>query len=175
MIYTKKPPGGVFRSLDEMEAYEREVDQLKIKFYEEYLEKGHEWCWSLVGNIVNEHRFGEEKDIKSGTKHFSAGTKVYLAPSSWGDGYERIHVIGLGRGKRRFIEIVMQRKYIENFRIQKVYKPAIVRRMLDSENIWWGDSDDDRETILEYLKFLCPEEAEVPIDLLEKERGETDV
>ncbi len=169
MIYTKSPPGGVFHSSEEIDAYFKEVELLKIKTYDEYINKGHEWCWSLVGNIVKEHEFGEEKVIKPGTKHFSAGTKVYLAPASWGDGYERIRVIGIGRGNRKYIEIVMQSKYIENFRMQKVYKPAIVKRMLNSENCWWGDSDDARKEIIKYLKFLSPEEAEKQISLLQEE------
>ena len=147
---------GEFHSTEEFEVYLREVEPLTIQSYDEYISRGHEWCWALVGNIVNEHKYGEEKDIKKGTKHFSPGTKVYLAPASWGDGYERIHVIGIRKGNRKYIEIVMQTKYIENIRMQKVYKPAIVKRMINSENLWWGDSDDDRKSIIEYLKYLAP-------------------
>ena len=35
-----------------------------------------EWKWCLVGNIVQERDYGEQHEIKSGTKHFSPGTKV---------------------------------------------------------------------------------------------------
>ena len=161
MIYTKRPPGGSFHSIKDYEKYRAEcVDPLKIKSYKEYIEKGHEWCWCLVGNIVEEHEFGEEHEIKKGTKQFSSGTKVYLAPVQWGDGYEKVIVIGIARGSRKYIEVVMQKKYIENFRMQKVFKPTIMKRMIESENYWWSDSDDDREKIIGYLEYLAPEEAE---------------
>lgn len=160
MIWLQTPPGGVFHSLEEMAEYEEKIEELKVKSYEEYVEKGHEWCWCLVGNIVKEHPFGEEKEIRKGTKQFSVGTKVFLAPVQWGDGYERVIVIGIARGSRKYIEIVMQKKYIEIFRLQKIYKPTIVKRMINSENVWWSDSDDARKDIIKYLDVLAPEAAE---------------
>ena len=108
MIYTQKTPGGTFRSVEEYEEFiKTEIEPLKITSYEEYLDKGHEWCWALVGNIVEEHEFGEDHEIKKGTKHFSGGTKVYIAPVQWGDGYERIIVIGKKRGSRNYAEVIM--------------------------------------------------------------------
>ncbi len=47
---------------------------------------GQEWRWCLVGNIAGAHEFGEEHEIRYGTKHFSAGTKVYAYPEFWGNG-----------------------------------------------------------------------------------------
>lgn len=35
--------------------------------YEQYIEQGHSWCWSLVGNIVKEHEYSEEREY-FGTK-----------------------------------------------------------------------------------------------------------
>ncbi len=160
MIWLKKPPGGTFHSKEELEAYEKSLEELKICSYDEYLDKGHEWCWCLVGNAVGEHEFGEEKEIKKGTKHFVSGAKICLPPVQWGDGYERAIVIGIARNTRKYIEVVMQTKYIENFRMQKIYKPAIVRRMINSEHYWWSDSDDDRKDIIRYLETLAPNEAE---------------
>ena len=81
-----------------------------VESYEQYIRHGHSWCWGLLGNIVNEHEHGEEREIKFGTKHFSCGTKVFIAPAQWGDGYEKIIVIGLPRHGRRYIEIIMQSK-----------------------------------------------------------------
>ncbi len=72
--------------------------------YEEYIHQGHTWCWCLVGNITEKHEYGEEHEVKYGTKHFSRGTKVYLAPAQWGDGYEKIVVIGMPRHQKKFIE-----------------------------------------------------------------------
>ena len=160
MVRTQSTPG--FSSAGE-ESYQEHLERiakLYIKSYEDYLEKGHQWCWCLVGNVVKEHEFGEDKEIRYGTKQFRGGTKVYLAPVQWGDGYECVIVIGMARNTHKYIEVIMRSKYIENFRMQRVYKPAIVKRMLDSEHRWWCDSEDDRKDIIEYLKTRAPEEYE---------------
>ena len=116
-----------------------------------------EWRWCLVGNIVKEHAFGEEQEIRRGTKQFAPGAKVYCAESMWGDGYESIGVLGLPRHGRKYIEVIMKSKMIENFRLQKVFKPAILEIMKQRHYRWWGNSDKDRETILQYLTWLNPE------------------
>ena len=128
--------------------------------YEAFVEQGHSWCWCLVGNIVQEHEYGEEREIRYGTKQFSRGTKVFLAPAQWGDGYENIVVIGLPRYGNRYIEVITRSEYIENFRIQKVCKPAVLRRMCSSEYRWWGDTEKDRETIIRLLESLSPTKGE---------------
>lgn len=85
--------------------------------------------WCLVGNIVAEHPFGEEKELRRGSKHFTPGTKVYCLPPQWGDGYEKAIVVGLGRGSRRFITVVLPTRLIANWRAKVVYKPAVLRRL----------------------------------------------
>lgn len=106
-----------------------------------------EWRWCLVGNIIDEHTYGVEKEIRHGTKHFSPGTKVYCATSMWSDGYERIGVIGSPRHGRKYIEVIMESDKIENFRLQKCYKPAILTIMKQRHYGWWGNSDEDKEEI----------------------------
>ena len=44
-------------------------------------EKNYIWRWCLVGNIIEKHPYGEEHEIRYGSKHFSGGTKVYIAPA----------------------------------------------------------------------------------------------
>ncbi len=51
----------------------------------------------LVGNIIDKHYYGEEKTIKSGTKQFRAGAKVYLFPEYGGMGHETMPIYGLPR------------------------------------------------------------------------------
>lgn len=119
-----------------------------------------EWRWCLVGNIVKTHEFGENHEIKYGSKHFSAGTKVYMAPVQWGDGYEQIYVIGKPRHGHNYITIIMRREYIENIRLRKVYNPAVLERMNKSVSRWWGNTDAARDDIIPYLERLNPEEAE---------------
>ena len=132
--------------------------------YEKYIGHGHIWCWSLVGNIVPEHEYGEEREIKYGTKHFSRGTKVFIAPTQWGDGYEKIVVIGLPRYGHKYIEVITKSKYIENYRMKKVYKPAILKRMCLSRYRWWGDTENDRKRIIEYLESVSSEKVKKQIN-----------
>ncbi len=119
-----------------------------------------QWCWCLVGNIVESHEYGEDHEIKTGTKQFMPGAKIYLAPIQWGDGYENIVVIGKPRHRRGLIEIVMHRKYITDYRLQKVFQPAVLERMEKSEYSWWGGTDEDRDRIIDILDWLNPTSAE---------------
>lgn len=123
----------------------------------QYKNEDPEWRWCLVGNIVKEHPYGEEHEIRQGTKHFAPGTKVYCAKSMWGDGYENIGVLGAHRQSHKYIEIIMESKDIENFRLQKVFKPVVLEIMKQMHYHWWDNSDEDRDEILEYVKDLSPE------------------
>lgn len=72
-------------------------------------------------------------------------------------GHENILVIGNPRHSHRYIEVVIARKYAENFRIQKVYKPKILERMKNSKWDWRGNSDEAHDEIVDILKWLNPE------------------
>ena len=113
-----------------------------------------EWRWCLVGNVVGSHPFGENGEERAGTKQFVPGAKVYCAPGQWGDGYEHIAVIGHPRRGKQLIEIVMPSKRIENFRIQKVFKPAVLEKMANGKYWWWGNSDQDYETLSILLQSI---------------------
>lgn len=124
-----------------------------------------EWIWCLVGNVIDEHPFGEDHTVVHGTRHFSPGTKVYCLPVQWGDGYEKIAVLGKHRGSRGLIRIVMSRELIHNFRCQKVFSPYVIKRMYTRSNHGmnfkgWGQSEAEHETILSLLPWLntTPEE-----------------
>lgn len=92
--------------------------------------------WCLVGNVVSDHAFGEYKEHLTGSKHFRPGAKGYIAPAQWGDGGEHVIVIGVPRHSRHPIEIVMRSELITNYRIKRVYSPAILRRMNESLYHW---------------------------------------
>ena len=116
-----------------------------------------EWCWALVANVIKTpHPYGPDHEMRYGTKNFLPGAKVYCGCSMWGDGYERIAVIGAQRQShgRKYRSVIMKRCMLENFRIQKVYKKSVVTAMKDSYYSWWGKSDKDREEILSYLGWL---------------------
>lgn len=102
---------------------------------------GRDQIWCVVANVVAEHPLGENREIRSGTKHFSAGTKVYCYPPLWGDGYENIKVIGRHRGSRRPVEMVMPSKRLTNWRVKMVYSPFVVGRMMGE----WNGSRESRK------------------------------
>ena len=127
-----------------------------------------EWRWVLVGNIVDGHEVGEEKILRHGTKHFSPGTKVICAPAQWGDGYENIVVIGKQRKSFHYIELVMSSLLVENFRLQKVYKPEILKIMAaERKGGYWGNTDKDRDDILSMVSWLNPYYKIDPTDIIE--------
>ena len=70
------------------------------------------WIWSLVGNIVEEHTWGEHGEIKQGTRHFPPGAKVYCFPPMWADGYQNIQVIGKPRRTKNLITIIIPSKLV---------------------------------------------------------------
>lgn len=119
-----------------------------------------EWQWCLVGNIVEQHEYGENHEIRYGTKQFRPKAKVYVNLVYGGMGHENILVIGRPRRTYKYIEVVTARRYVENFRLQKVYKPAILRRMERSEWDWWGNTDSARDDLIGILRWLNPAEAE---------------
>ncbi len=107
-----------------------------------------EWRWCLVGNIVGEHEHGENHELKYGTKQFRPGAKVFINLVYGGMRHENIFVIGIPRHSHRYIEIVIARKYVENFRLQKVFKPAVLKRMEQSNWDWPDNTDSTRDGLL---------------------------
>lgn len=75
------------------------------------------FIWCLVGNILTEGKYIDRGNVTvfNGTKHFKPGTKVYCSPFIWGDGYERIRVIGRASDNNKFISLIMESKYITNW------------------------------------------------------------
>lgn len=119
-----------------------------------------EWRWCLVGNIVEEHEYGEAHEIRQGNKQFRPNAKVFVNLVYGGMGHINILVIGNPRRSRRYIEVVIPRKHVVNFRLQRVFKPAILNRMDQSKWEWYGNTDLDRDELIEILEWLNPEEAE---------------
>jgi len=89
-----------------------------------------EFRYILVGNIIDKHYSGEDKKIKSGTKHFRAGAKVYLLPEYGGMGHEDMPVYGLPRKSWKKIKIVIRSFMIKNVRVKK----EIDRKIIDMVN-----------------------------------------
>ena len=111
-----------------------------------------EYLWCIVGNIVDQHYFGEQKEIKSGTKHFPPGAKVYCIPEYGGMGHEKIRVIGKPRKSKTLINVVIPTKLITNFRLQKVYSPSLFDKI--SEQSIYRVSDSHRLSYIELQQIM---------------------
>tara|TARA_Y100001954_G_C15346403_1_gene377098 strand:+ start:83 stop:511 length:429 start_codon:yes stop_codon:yes gene_type:complete len=101
-----------------------------------------EWC--IVGNIVDQHTWGEEKVIKKGTKHFPPNAKVYCMPEFTGSAHEKIRVIGKPRKSKKLINVVINTRHITNLRIQKVYDPKI-QNVIGSHIFYWTNRREKKE------------------------------
>lgn len=113
-----------------------------------------DWQWCLVGNIVEEHEYGEEHITKYGNKQFRPNAKVFVNLVYGGMGHESILVIGLPRHSSQYIEIVIDRKYVHNFRVHKVFKPAVLKKIKNSKWDWWGKTDEAYNRIVSCLSWL---------------------
>jgi hypothetical protein len=89
-------------------------------------ERGTAGVWCVVANVRAVTTVGEEGQERSGTRHFGPGTKVYCFPPLWGDGYEKVKVVGRHRGSHRYVTMVIPARWLTNWRVQLVYSPHVV-------------------------------------------------
>ncbi len=120
-------------------------------------ESEQEWQWCLVGNIVESHEYGEEHIIRYGNKQFRPNAKVFINLVYGGMGHENILVIGTPRNSSKYIEIVIARKYVHNFRVQKVFRPAVLEKMKKSDWDWWGNTEEAYVRLTKCLDWLIAE------------------
>lgn len=88
-------------------------------------------AWCVVANVRELTQHGvANSETRSGTIHFSAGTKVWVLPPQWGDGGEDLFVLGRHRGRRGgHVRIVIPRRHLENFRVKPVYSGQLLEDM----------------------------------------------
>jgi len=117
---------------------------------------GREPQWCLVGNIVGERvPVVAGQETRRGTKHFSPGTKIYAFPAQWGDGYEKIIVVGRHRGTKDFVTMVIKSDRVTNWRAKVVYNPEVLRRLQEGVCRFWKPQNWKSERqVLKYLRGL---------------------
>ena len=86
-----------------------------------------DWRFCAVGNIKTQHT-DENGKILYGTKAFSGGTKVYIDDKTQGSNDGCVSVIGLNRFGRYAVECIPL-NLIENVRLQRIYKPTVLKIM----------------------------------------------
>jgi hypothetical protein len=91
----------------------------------------HPPAYCVVANVADETAQGEGGlEIRAGLKHLSARAKVWLLPPQWGDGGEKVVVVGRHRGAAGpYIRIVIARRHLTDFRVRAIYSPALLRAL----------------------------------------------
>ena len=69
------------------------------------------------------------KETRRGSKHFAPGAKLYCFPALWGDGYEQIQVLGRHRATHRYVKMIVNEKWLTNWRVQLAYSPHVIREL----------------------------------------------
>lgn len=101
-----------------------------------------EFRYILLGNIIDKHYYGEYKEIRSGTKQFRAGAKVYLFPEYGGMGHESMPVYGLPRKSRKKIRIVIRSEMIKNIRVKKTFDPKLIEMITNNHFYTYFDNNE---------------------------------
>ena len=114
-----------------------------------------DWRFCAVGNIKTQHT-DENGKILYGTKAFSGGTKVYIDDKTQGLNDGCVSVIGLNRFGRYAVECIPL-DLIENVRLQRIYKPTVLKIMDHLEYldgwVWRGRTVADRKEITAFVKM----------------------
>ena len=123
------------------------IDEGASKTIQELPDMTYFWRWCLIGNIVNSNDYGDGSEVRYGVDHFPEGTRVYIAPAQWLDGFKNVVVIGRSQYENKFIEAIIPSKNIENYRVKKEYDPKVLELMSKSQYEWWNDTNEDYVTI----------------------------
>jgi hypothetical protein len=119
-----------------------------------------EYC--LVGNIIDRHYYGDNKEIRKGNKQFRPGARLYIFPEFGGMGHERIEVIGLPRKSHNLIQIIIKTTLIKNVRVQKIYSPRLREKI--GENFYyksWKKEKNELQSIQNFADFLNNQSIEI--------------
>jgi hypothetical protein len=82
--------------------------------------------WCLVANVVQTRRYGfGGTETRRGLRIFDGGARVYL--SGLLDCYEALPVVGLSRRPHRLVNVVVQARFLTDWRPRMVYSPAVLR------------------------------------------------
>ena len=129
------------------------------------MENLEEFEFCLVGNIIDKHYYGENKEIKHGNKQFRSGAKVYIFPEFGGMGHENTKVIGLPRKSWKMIEITIESKMIKNVRIEKIHSKYFKQKICNNfyYNNWKKGKDSQKQKIQDFANFLNSQNAEITL------------
>jgi hypothetical protein len=124
-----------------------------------------DWAYCWVSNVVDERLYGRDKVVREGTQHFRPGAKLYCLPSSWGDAYESLCVLGQPRKSRHFIKLIFRRREMTNFRIEKVRDKRVIRELYEPFGRRDLQSDELHHELNELLPWFNSDAQEIECQL----------
>lgn len=105
--------------------------------------------WYLVANVKENIPYGEQGEIRKGTKHFAPNTKVYCSAPQWGDGFSNIIVGGRHRGSSKLVCMVIHWTKLTNWRAEYAFVPP-----LSSWDVDEWKSREQVESMAKHLRWL---------------------
>jgi len=76
---------------------------------------------------------------------------VFCLPVQWGDGYEKIVVVGRHRGSKKFSKMIIRSDWVTNWRAKVVYSPEVIRLLTQDEFRNWASEEEVKQHI-EFVK-----------------------
>lgn len=76
--------------------------------------------------VVGTRSYGQERQVRKGTKHFRANAKVFVIDAHWGT-CDSVTVIGHHRSGGRYAKLDMPIKHLEDIRMEVVYSPTVLK------------------------------------------------
>jgi hypothetical protein len=89
--------------------------------------------WCVAANVLINRPTGPGgAEIRHGTKHFAPGAKVYAINYHW----DRVEVVGRHRKSKRFCTMILDPKYLSNWRAELVYSPHVIDQVQRSSEFF---------------------------------------
>lgn len=85
----------------------------------------------VVANVARVTTHGDGgRELRVGLRHFAPGAKVWIAPPRWDPWDPGVTVVGRHRGNhRRYVAVVVQRRFLEDLRVRGVYSPTLLAKL----------------------------------------------
>ena len=105
--------------------------------------------WAIKANIVKYREYGEDKEIRNGTRLFSGGAKVFIVAAFMGESINVI-VVGRHRGSKKWIHTIIDINLLEKFKLNLIYSPKVheIASNITENGAWVTTKKNDAESLL---------------------------